>query len=403
MFACPLGIDIPGFIRELREHQCDDALFRIQEKNFLSSLCGRLCPAPCEKVCVLAPDAPIAVRALERYAADHGRDRRRVSRAALDKKLAVIGAGPSGMAAALEFNSWGFAVTVFDAQPVPGGLLQNALPEFRMPKKILAKEAETLRKLGIAFEPNFIFGVSAGPQELFQAGFSAILLATGRGAVDPLTIPGANLGGVYYGPEFLLRIEQARQSKEGVSHFPLGQHVAVVGCGYEALDCARTLVRLKREVVMVFACPETELSIRADEIADAKLEGVRFEPLIEVLTLTGNEQHFVSGLEARRMDFADQSGEGNWQVVPVPGSEFQIKADTVILADSLGTQRYLGKKVPGLHINADGSIWTNELIGMTSLKGVFSVPSLTKEKLSVAESIAAGKKAALRVKDYLAN
>lgn len=245
MKGCPLGINIPGFIRDLREDSVADAYAKIREANCFPGICGRICPAPCEKACVLNEEGtpPIEIRALERYASDYGRAKapKRAQPFLGGKKIAVIGAGPAGLIAAAELGQKGYQATVFEAFDKPGGILRYGIPEFRIPNKILDTEINDLKAVGIKIELNFLVGHTAMLEELIHQDFSAILLATGAGIPKFMDIPGANLGGVYYGEEFLMRVNRAKSAlfPRKLDKLPLGRRIAVIGSGNTALDCAR--------------------------------------------------------------------------------------------------------------------------------------------------------------------
>ncbi len=392
--ACPLGIDIPGFIRAIRENEPVKALARVQQKNFFSSICGRLCPAPCEKACVFEPEgAPIAIRALERFSADNGKEKSLPAPKPRGKKVAVIGAGPAGMTAAVELARQGFQVTVFDCLSAPGGALRYGVPNFRFPRKLLETEISIMKSLGVQFRSNFFLGSTATIEELISQGFGAVLLATGGPAGRPargelFELPGAHFGGVYYAEEFLMRLNLwGAGTSKNASAFHVGSRVVIVGSGYAALDCARAARRLGKKATVIFAHIEDEMPVRVPEKEYAKEEGVTLEPLVKVLEIVGNDHHFVSGVQCLRMDFADPESSGQWKLINVPGSEFTIEADTVILA---AHQRFF-PPYKGLESEKDG---------MTSMQGVFAVPF--EGGSSIVEAMAAGKTAAQNVKNYLA-
>ncbi len=399
-FACPLGIDIPGFIRAIRENEPDRALAIIKEKNLFASICGRICPAPCEKACVLREEGgPIGIQALERYAAETGRDRSLDSARSVDKKIAVIGAGASGMAAAAQLALHGYNVTVFESTANVGGLLAFGVPEFRVPKRILGKQSQALTKLGVQFRPHAFLGGTMFLPDLWREGFAAILLATGAGSSLLDGLPGQDLGGVFYAPEFLSRVNflLSTGNLRNLS-LPFGGRVAVIGQGMPALDCGRVAVRLGKSATVIFEKTEDEFPGRLSEKDYAKEEGVRMEPLAKAIGLVGDERKFVQGVQCIRMDFADPQSTGEWQLIPVDGSEFTIEADTVILATAASTNAWLGRVIEGLHVDPTGKIGINDLTGMTSIKNVFAVSPLNGG--SVIDALAAGKKAAHNIMKF---
>ena len=396
-----MGIDIPGFIRAIRENEPNKALARIKEQSLFASICGRLCPAPCENACVFEPEgAPIGIRALERFASDQGGNRPTAVQPAkpTGKRIAIVGSGPAGIAAAAELAKNGYQVTVFDSLPLAGGNLRYGIPEYKFPKKILNQELNHLNALGVVIKTNSIIGKTQTLKEILDDGFAAVFLAVGSGTPQLLDIPGTNLGGVSYAEEFLLRVNLL-----GANRYPqfdsspnIGKKVIVIGHGVAALDCARTVVRLGRQTTVVFSRTEDDLSVRADEKEYGKEEGVRFEPLATPLAILGNENNFVNGVKCIRMDFADTNLSGHWQLVPVKDSEFVLETDSVIIAEG-GNANYLLKHIaPELKFNAQGHVLLNES-SMTSVKGVFCQ---TKTG-SVVEAIASGKRVAGEIDRYL--
>lgn len=381
-----MGIDIPGFIRLIREGSTTAALKKIKEKNPLPSVCGRICPAPCETVCVLTKDdATIGIRALERYAADNGKESSLFKKQKIckGKKIAVIGSGPTGLAAASLLAEKDHQVTVFEAMEKPGGVLRTGIPEFRLSEELLDEEIGALIQQGVTFKTNFFFNQREHIKRLIQDGMSAVILAVGAGAPVIPNIPGVDLGGVFFAREFLMRANhyKAKRILRDPHTTYAGHSVVVIGSNHAALDSARTAARLKRDVTLVFPQVESEMKGLAAELEQAHEEGVKIEALTKALEITGNDKRSVAGVKAVRMDFADPRSNGQWQVIPVEGSEFVIAADTVIL--SQGQQR---NKI------------MEELVGM---EGVFvPEPSVTADG-SVVEAIAAGKKIAEQIDEYL--
>ena len=397
-----MGINIPGFIRLLREGDIAGAYQKIREANWFPSICGRICSSPCELACVLTEEnAPIGIRALERFASDHGRSRGREEKPRLKgKKVAVVGAGPSGLTASAELAKKGFQVTIFESQDKLGGVLRYGIPEFRLSPKILDREIEEIISLGIDVRNHFFVGQTASLDELFKEGFQAILLASGAAVPKFADLPGSNLGGVYYGEEFLLRCHllHTQRLPRGSSPFFLGQKVVVVGSGNTALDCARTAVRLGREVTIIFRRTEDDMGVRKDEREYAKEEGIRFESLVKPIEILPNDQHFVYAVKCVRMDYADSQETGHWQLIPVPDSEFLLEADTVVIAIGHAPNSLLLKEIK---LNDDGSIQIDKETGMTSREGVFACGNVVTNAGPVVQALASGKKAAQCVEQYL--
>ncbi len=408
MQGCPLGINIPGFIRLLREGKIREAYEKIKEQNFLPSICGRICSAPCEAACVLKDeDGAIGIRALERYAADFGKTRTQPLRGGLKgqkaAKIAIIGSGPSGLAAAVELAKKAYQVTIFESMDKPGGVLRYGIPEFRIPKKVLEAEIHEIKALGVVFETNCFVGRTLNLEELLSQGFAAILLATGAGIPQFMDIPGTHLGGVYYGEEFLMRMNMNKNNrrKNERLHFFLGSKVAVVGSGNTAFDCARVARRLGREVTLVFRRTESELRVRPAEVEFGKEEGIGLEPLVKPTEILGGGNHFVTGLKCVRMDYADLDESQKWQLIPVPDSEFVLDVDTVVMAVGHKPNSLIAQLSPDLQLNADGTIKIDEQTSMTSLVKVFACGNVVTNAGAVVEAIASGKQVAGRIDRYL--
>ena len=407
MKGCPLGVNIPGFIRSLREGDVAGAYAKIKEENCFPSVCGRICSVPCEAACILNEEGspPIGIRALERYAADFGRSKsaKRDQTFLGGKKIAIVGSGPTGLAAAAELAQRGYQVTVFESFDKPGGVLRYGVPEFRIPKKILDNEINEIRALGVKIEVNFAIGHTATLEELIRQDFAAVLLATGAGIPKFMGLPGANLGGVYYGEEFLMRVNRAKSSffSRKLDKLPVGQRIAVIGSGNTALDCARIGVRLGREVTLIFRRTEEDMRVKREERAYAKEEGVCFEPMVKPVEILADSSHFVGGLKCVRMDYADTNGSGKWQITQVPDSEFVIDVDTVVIAIGHNPNSLVSKNVSHLKINNDGTFKVNEKNGMTSIPGVFAAGNVRTNAGPVVNAIASGKKVAEEIDNYL--
>lgn len=399
-----MNIDIPGFIRHIRENDPLKALAKIKASNMFASICGRLCSAPCENACVFAEKGnPIGIKFLERYASDFGQ--RKIGRlpnsSSTGEKIAIVGSGPSGLAAAVELAQNRYQVTIFESLNWPGGVLRYGIPEFRMPKKVLDFEINFIRSLGIEIKTNFLIGRTLIVEELFPMGYSAILLATGAGSPRFLDIPGTNLCGVYYAEEILSRANLGKRDFFA-SPLVMGDKTIVIGDGYAALDCARLNVRLGKEVTVVFNHLEDDMSVRNEEKEHAKEEGVKLEPLMQPLEILTNGNHCVKGVKFCRMDFADPNSSGQWKIIPVPDSELVLEADSVIIATGHSPNTLISKVTPDLEAREDGKIWINQRNGMTSKTGVFACGDGITGVSSIVEAIADGKKKAQKIMEYLA-
>ncbi len=409
MRGCPLGIDIPGFIRLLREGDPKAALEKIREQNSLPAVCGRICTAPCEEACILSEEnAPIGIRALERFVADYGRSKSSHKRIGVrnNKKIAIIGSGPTGLSAAATLARLGYPVTIFEVHDLPGGVLRYGIPNFRLPKNILDSEIEEIKSYGVEIKTNILIGQTLTIEDLLKQGFQAVLLALGAGAPKLVDLPGDNLGGVYYDNEFLMRVNELKENNffKIESSFYVGPRMAVIGSNFAALDCARMGVRLQRQVMMIFSHTEDDMQVHGQEKEYAKEEGVQLESLVKPLEILSNDHHFVAGLKCLRMDFADANSteqSAHWEIKAVEGSEFVMDVDTVILAMGQKTNSLISRLFPKVRVNERGFIWTDPATGSTSMSGVFAGGNVTTGAGPVVDAIAAGKKAAENIHRYL--
>lgn len=404
--GCPLSVDIPAFIRLLREGNLTAAYEKISERNLFPSICGRICSAQCEVKCILNNErAPISIRALERYIADFGRAKvKKSGQEPRGKKVAVVGAGPAGLAAAAELAQKGYLPTIFEALDKPGGVLRYGVPDFRIAKKVLDGEINGIKALGVEIVTNFFIGKTATIDDLLAEGFSAVLLATGAGVPRLMDIPGTNLGGVYYGEEFLMRVNlmKANIFSRYIPTFPIGQKVAVIGSGNTALDCARCAVRFGSDVTLIFRRTEEEMRVRDDERDYGKEEGICIEPLVKPTEILSNQENAVRGVKCIRMDYADTQGDGTWQVIPVPDSEFVIEADTLIIAIGHRPNAYVARDNKNIKVAAQGTIKINPETFMTTQEKVFAVGNVVTNAGPVIDAISAGQKAAISIDQYLA-
>jgi glutamate synthase (NADPH) small chain len=402
--ACPLGIDIPDFIRMIREGDFNAAWAKIKDHNEFPGICGRTCLAPCEHSCILKTDGqPIAIRALERFAADHGQEKFTFSHKPelIGSKVAVVGSGPSGLSAAATLAKKGYLVTVFEAFPHCGGIFYYGIPRFRLPIAALEVEIRQVFSRGIKIENHCLLGAETQLNELWPLGFSAILLAVGMGQPDFTDLPGANFARVYYAMEFLMRSNfynaQAR-TKDGAVE--IGQRVAILGANSAALDCARICIRLKKEAILIFEKTEEDLDVYPQEKKYAQSEGVRFEAMTRPLRIIAGPDQGVAGIECIHMDYADPDGDGKWRLVPVPKSETTIEVDSVIVVKGHRPNTMILKGIGQLKTDSKGHLWVDERM-MTSQKGVFAVGECAAVTGSVVNAMASGKKAAYGIDRYL--
>lgn len=404
--ACPLGVNVPRFVRMIRDGNARGALDLINEDNCFAPICGRICPAPCETVCVpFEGKESVGIRGLERYAADKGQPFFAGTKRNMPggQRIAVVGSGPAGLAAAAALAQKQYCVTVLESSDYFGGVLHYGIPEFRLPAKILAEAIRGIRNLGIELRPHHYVGRTVDVDELFAEGFGAVLLAAGAGVPDLLEIPGVNLGGVYYAEEFLMRVNSLKgnHSARPSFHAPLGQRVVVLGAGYTALDCARAAVRLGKDVTWLSPqSVEGRVTLKR-ESEYGREEDVHPEFLVKALEILDNGKDFVKGVKAVRLDYADANTDGKWELTSVPDSEFTVEADAVIVAMGHRPNTLAVRDGPELKFNPDGGIWVDAETAMTSLEGLFAAGAVVSGQMSVVEAMAAGKRAAARIDCYV--
>lgn len=417
--GCPVGIDIPVFIKLLAEGKTQEALAKIKEKNFLPAVCGRVCPQEdqCEKMCVLSgKKKPINIGALERFAADLGKiagspghpfgpvqDRKVTGQEQrLSAKVAVVGSGPAGLTAAADLAERGYRVTLFESLHLAGGVLSYGIPEFRLPKKIVDEEVGYIRSLGVEIRQNVLVGRTLTIEELFRDGYKAVFLAAGAGLPNLLGIEGENSAGVYFANEFLTRVNLMKAYRFPAYATPVkvGKKVAVVGGGNVALDSARAARRLGAEVIVVYRRSEQEMPARKDEVENAKEEGIRFEFLASPKKIVTDAAGKVRGLECSRMKLGEPDDSGRPRPVVVLGSDFTVEADSLIVAAGQSPNPLLAKTTPGLEATKAQTIRVDEHF-MTSIKGVFAGGDITTGADTVISAMGAGKRAAEEIDNYL--
>lgn len=401
--GCPVEIDIPGFIGLLARGRFDEAIAKIKEKNSLPAICGRVCPQEdqCEKECVLGKKGqPIAIGYLERFLADYEREKGIKTPpvpSPIPRKVAVIGSGPAGLTCAGELARMGYQVTVFEALHAPGGVLIYGIPEFRLPKAIVRQEVEYVKSLGVEIQVNMVVGKTFTLEDLRDAGYEAFFIGTGAGLPYFLNIPGENLNGIYSANEFLTRsnLMKAYLFPRYDTPIKVGRRVAVIGGGNVAMDAARTALRLgAEEVCLVYRRTKKEMPARIEEIERAEEEGVNCVILTTPVRFIGNENGWVTGMECIQMELGEPDESGRRRPVPVPGSEFVIPADTVVVAIGQGPNPLLLETIKGLALNKRGYIVADPETGATNLRGVFAGGDIVTGAATVISAMGAGKRAA---------
>jgi len=409
--GCPVGINIPAFIAKIKERDYKSAIDIIKERNNLPAICGRVCPqeTQCEEMCVMGRRyEPVAIGRLERFASDwelkHQPEKVKPSVEKNGTKIAVIGSGPAGLTAAADLAKMGYDVTIFEAFHTPGGVLVYGIPEFRMPKDIVKKEVEYVQNLGVKIETNVIVGKTVTIDDLREEGFKAFFLSTGAGLPVFLRIPGENLAGVYSANEFLTRVNlmKAYRFPEYDTPIKVGKRVAVVGGGNVAMDAARVAKRLgAEEVMIIYRRSEVEMPARHEEIEHAKEEGIKFFLLTDPIEVLGNDKLQVRGLRCIKNKLGEPDMKGRRRPVPIPGSEFEIEIDNLIVAIGTTPNPVITKTTPGLEVQVWGGIVTKDDSGLTSIDDVWAGGDIVSGAATVISAMGAGKKAAKAIDQYI--
>lgn len=406
--ACPVFINIPLFIAQVKQGNIAEAARIIDKDSCLPAVCGRVCPqeTQCEGVCVKGiKGEPVAIGKLERFVADWARENNALAATTLtsnNRKVAVVGSGPAGLSCASDLAKLGYSVTVFDALHLLGGVLQYGIPEFRLPKAIVNHEVGNLTKLGVKFEPDVIIGRTASIDELMDdEGFEAVFIGSGAGLPKFMDIPGENLNGVLSANEFLTRVNLMRAfDPEYDTPVYVGKKVAVVGGGNVAMDAARCAIRLGAEVHLIYRRSESELPARVEEVHHAKEEGLKMNLLTNPTEILGDEKGWVSGIRCIRMELGEPDSSGRRRPVEMKGSEFQIDCDMVIMSLGTSPNPLISSTTPGLDTEKWGGIIADQN-GVTSRKGVFAGGDAVTGAATVILAMGAGRKAAAAIHKYL--
>ncbi len=408
--GCPVQIDIPGFIKKAAEGDFEGAYEVISRSSSLPAVCGRVCPQEnqCEKYCVRGiKGEPVGIGRLERFVADRHNENASAPAAKPESnghKVAVIGSGPSGLTCAGDLAKKGYEVTVFEALHLAGGVLVYGIPEFRLPKSIVQKEVEGLKALGVKIETNVIIGKTLTVDELMdEFGFEAIFIGSGAGLPSFMNIPGENLKGVYSANEFLTRVNLMKAYKPGAfTPVKKNERVAVVGGGNVAMDAARCAKRLgAKEVYIVYRRSEAELPARREEVEHAKEEGIIFKLLNNPVEILGDDKGFVSGIRCIQMELGEPDASGRRRPVEIPGSEFDIGVDCVIMAIGTSPNPLIKSTTEGLETNRKGCIVAEEATGKTSKDHVYAGGDAVTGAATVILAMGAGKTAAKAIDEEI--
>lgn len=409
--ACPVSVKIPQFISEVAAGNFTRAAEIIAEDSSLPAVCGRVCPqeTQCEGSCILGiKGEPVAIGKLERFVADWSRENggvKPVVAPANGHKVAVIGSGPAGLACASDLAKLGYEVTVFEALHRPGGVLEYGIPEFRLPKdKVVAAEIASVKALGVKIETNVIAGRTVTIDSLLdEEGFAAVFIGSGAGLPRFMNIPGEHYNGVFSANEFLTRNNLMKAYRDDYdTPIHAGKKVVVVGGGNVAMDAARTALRLGAETTIVYRRTEKELPARAEEVHHAKEEGIQFAMLTNPVEVIGDEKGWVKAVKCIRMELGEPDESGRRSPVEVPGSEFEIETDTVIMSLGTSPNPLIAKTTAGLETNRRGCLVADEN-GATTRPGVFAGGDAVTGAATVILAMGAGRKAASAIHEYIQN
>ncbi len=409
--GCPVGVDIPAFIRYIKQRKFAEAIHTVKEKNSLPAICGRVCPqeVQCQEQCVLgrAKGDPTSIGGLERFVADWelrngvGVPSKIASNGA---RVAVIGSGPSGLTVAADLAKLGYEIMIFEALHIPGGVLVYGIPEFRLPKKIVEAEVRYVEKLGATIKTDVMIGKLHTIEDLFNDGFDAVFIGTGAGLPQFMKIPGENLGGVYSANEFLIRVNLMAGYAFPSYDTPIrvGKKVAVIGGGNVAMDSARSALRLgAEEVAVIYRRSREEMPARREELENAEEEGIELELLTNPSRFIGDAHGCVGGIECIRMQLGEPDESGRRRPTPVKGSEFKMDMDTVIVAIGRYPNPLIQATTPQLKTTKWGTLIVDPATGRTSMDGAYAGGDIVTGEATVISAMGAGKIAARSIHDFL--
>lgn len=410
--GCPVNINIPAFIAEVKEGNFEKASQVIGESSALPAVCGRVCPqeSQCEGKCILGiKGEPVSIGKLERFTADWARENNIAPIPAKEKKgkkVAVIGSGPAGLTCAGDLAKMGYDVKIFEALHEAGGVLVYGIPEFRLPKQtVVAHEVDNVKKLGVEIETNVIIGKSITIDEpINEEGYDAVFIGSGAGLPKFMGIPGEQANGVFSANEFLTRNNLMKAFRDDYdTPIHQGKKVAVIGGGNVAMDAARTALRLGAETYIVYRRSEKELPARVEEVHHAKEEGIQFHLLRNPKEILVDENGWVKGLRVIKMELGEPDESGRRRPVEVPGSEYDLDVDTVIMALGTSPNPLISSTTKGLDVNKWQCIIADENNGATTKEGVYAGGDAVTGAATVILAMGAGKAAAKGIDEYLSN
>ena len=412
--GCPVGIDIPAFIHKITEKDYSGALSVIQESSLLPSICGRVCPQEnqCQKYCTVGKmckdiDKAVGIGRLERFVADHEADKSTVPAIAPEtgKRVAIVGSGPASIACAADVRRAGHSVTVFEALHKMGGVLSYGIPEFRLPKRLVDKEISKLKDMGIDFEKNVLVGRTRTIKELMEEdGFDAVFVGTGAGLPKFMGIPGEDLVSVFSANEYLTRsnLMKAYDGEHSLTPYFHAHRVAVFGGGNVAMDAARTALRLGAETVdIIYRRSREEMPARKEEIEHAVEEGCNLRLLSQPVEILGDENGIVKGVVIRKCELGEPDASGRRSPVEIPGSDYTVEYDTVIVSIGNASNPLIKKTTPEIETNRRGNFVVNEETCETSMKGVYAGGDIVLGAATVILAMGQGRKAAAAINEYL--
>jgi glutamate synthase (NADPH) small chain len=410
--GCPVSVDIPEFIKAVRDDDMKEAVKALKKKNALPGICGRVCPqeSQCEAVCTLGKrGAPVAIGRLERFVADWERahpesSEKPVMAPPSGKKVAVVGSGPASLTAAADLAKAGHKVTIFEALHVPGGVLVYGIPQFRLPKEIVRDEVNYVTSLGVDVRLDSVIGKIDTVDELLSDGYDAVFLGTGAGLPMFLGCPGENCGGVYSANEFLTRtnLMKAYLFPQYVTPIKVGKRVAVIGGGNVAMDSARCALRLGAEkVYIVYRRSKAEMPARHEEVENAEEEGIEFKFLTNPIRFLANEKGFVKAMECNEMELGEPDASGRRRPIVKKGSEFTMDVDTVVVALGTTPNPLIASTTEGLKTTSHGTVVADEASGKTVKEKVWAGGDVVTGAATVISAMGAGKRAAASIDAHL--